>query len=1099
MLKTSKCFAGMALRCLAVLLSFLMAGGVMASAQQKNISLKVSNVSIESALNTVKSQYGISIVTQIEGLDLSSKVSVDIKNASVTEALKEIFKPQQIDVKIDGNVAMISAAAAKNFTVKGIVTDSAGEPVPGAMILVMGTKDGVTTDIDGAYSLTLAKPATLKCTCLGFVDQETKVSKESNVNFTMTTSSEFLEEVVVVGYGSLRRSLVSSAISKMSMDDNKLRNVDSPAALLSGRIAGVSVSGGSGNLGSGERMVIRGISSLNAGNEPLYVIDGVPMLNSTTESVSTVMGGKNDGVNRDAGDGISNLNPDDIESMSILKGASAAALYGSQAANGVILITTKKGKAGVQRITYSSGLTVDHAISLPEFQNSYGAKAGSSWGEKENVKDYDNAGNWFSNGVTAINSVSVMTGNEKLQTYFSYANTTAKGIVDSNKLRKHNLTLRESASLFNDRLKLDANANLMVQTIKNSPTSGGIYLNPLVDVYGFPRGQDLSEYATNFEKFDENRNMPVQSWFTTPSEWTQNPYWVKNRILNNNKRYRALASLTANLKATDWLNLQARGNVDYVSDKFDQKMYASTSPAIVGNNGRYVYADTQNFLIYGDVMAMFNKHFGDFSVNAALGGSINVQTENSLTLDSKTASLYKPNLFTVPNIVMNTSASAEQVIDRRRTIQSVFATAQVGWKDALFLDLTARNDWSSTLSHTNSVDKGFFYPSVGLSWVINESFKLPQWISFGKIRGSWAQVGNDLPIGITDLSDIIGAGGKLQAVDVYNRGDLKPEISNSIEFGLEWRLFNSRVDFDFTYYKTDTKNQLLKVPTSAGEDYAYRYINAGKIRNKGFEITLGATPVLTEDFRWKTTFNYSQNRNKVVELAPNYTSFVYGDPGFSMAYMMQIKEGGSLGDIYGNTFARDEQGKIKVSDEGKPISESGNKTYLGNCNPDFLLSWANTFTYKGFSLYFLIDMRKGGDVMSLTQATLDGRGVTKATAEARDRGYVEVDGTRFENVEGFYSVVGDRNGISERYMYSATNIRLRELSLSYSFPSTLLAKTKVFTGIDVSLVGRNLFFFYKDAPFDPDAILSVGNTNQGVDVFGMPTTRNIGFNVKFTF
>ena len=262
---------------------------------------------------------------------------------------------------------------------------------------------------------------------------------------------------------------------------------------------------------------------------------------------------------------------------------------------------------------------------------------------------------------------------------------------------------------------------------------------------------------------------------------------------------------------------------------------------------------------------------------------------------------------------------------------------------------------------------------------------------------------------------------------------------------------------------------------------------------------MGATPVLTEDFRWKTTFNYSQNRNKVVELAPNYTSFVYGDPGFSMAYMMQIKEGGSLGDIYGNTFARDEQGKIKVSDEGKPISESGNKTYLGNCNPDFLLSWANTFTYKGFSLYFLIDMRKGGDVMSLTQATLDGRGVTKATAEARDRGYVEVDGTRFENVEGFYSVVGDRNGISERYMYSATNIRLRELSLSYSFPSTLLAKTKVFTGIDVSLVGRNLFLFYKDAPFDPDAILSVGNTNQGVDVFGMPTTRNIGFNVKFTF
>ena len=671
-------------------------------------------------------------------------------------------------------------------TVTGHVTSADnGEPLIGVSVSVPGTTIGVNTDADGRFTLSNL-PASAKQLRFSFIGMEAQVRPVKSVmNVSLKSNDKMLGGVVVTALGIKRseKSLGYSATSVNTEDLVETRNANIMQG-LQGKIAGVSISNNS-DPGSTNSVIIRGFSSLAKTNQPLYVIDGVPMLNSTTESVSTVMGGKNDGVNRDAGDGISNLNPDDIESMSILKGASAAALYGSQAANGVILITTKKGKAGVQRITYSSGLTVDHAISLPEFQNSYGAKAGSSWGEKENVKDYDNAGNWFSNGVTAINSVSVMTGNEKLQTYFSYANTTAKGIVDSNKLRKHNLTLRESASLFNDRLKLDANANLMVQTIKNSPTSGGIYLNPLVDVYGFPRGQDLSEYATNFEKFDENRNMPVQSWFTTPSEWTQNPYWVKNRILNNNKRYRALASLTANLKATDWLNLQARGNVDYVSDKFDQKMYASTSPAIVGNNGRYVYADTQNFLIYGDVMAMFNKHFGDFSVNAALGGSINVQTENSLTLDSKTASLYKPNLFTVPNIVMNTSASAEQVIDRRRTIQSVFATAQVGWKDALFLDLTARNDWSSTLSHTNSMDKGFFYPSVGLSWVINESFKLPQWISFGKIRGSWAQVGNDLPIGITDLSDIIGAGGKLQAVDVYNRGDLKPEISKTL-LNLVW-------------------------------------------------------------------------------------------------------------------------------------------------------------------------------------------------------------------------------------------------------------------------------------------------------------------------
>lgn len=1077
--------------------------------QSTKVNIERSSLKVSELLSQIEAQTDYLFVYNKKNVDMQRTVNVRAENRPVSEVLDQAFEGTGVRYVMEGTNIVLTRTAvdkvaqqAKMISVKGTVTDSKGEPIIGASVVEKGTTNGIITDLDGNFTLKVPENAVISISYVGYLPQNIAVNGQTNFTIKMQEEALELEQVVVTAMG-IKKKAASLTYSTQQLGGDELTRAKDPNMItaLAGKSAGVQISKSASGLGGSAKVSIRGIRSAYEGgnNQPLYVIDGVPMLNNTTESVSTAMGGKNDGVNRDAGDGISNLNPDDIESMSILKGASAAALYGSQAANGVILITTKKGKVGIEKITFSSSLTVDHATSLPEFQNSYGAKAGSSWGEKGDVKDYDNAGNWFSNGITAINSISIMTGNEKLQTYFSYANTTAKGIVDSNKLNKHNLTLRESTTLFNDRLKLDANANLMVQTIKNSPTSGGLYLNPLVDVYGFPRGMDLGEYATTFEKYSAERNMPVQSWFTSPSEWTQNPYWVKNRILNNNKRYRALASLTANLKVTDWLNLQARGNVDYASDKFDQKMYASTSPAIVGNNGRYVYADTQTFLTYGDVMAMFNKRFADFSINAAIGGSINVQTVNSLMLDSKTASLYKANLFTVPNIIMNTSASAEHTIDQKRTIQSVFATAQVGWKDAVYLDLTARNDWSSTLAYTKSVNRGFFYPSVGLSWIINETIKMPQWVNFGKIRGSWAQVGNDLPIGITNLEDIIGAGGKLIAADTYNKGDLKPEISNSIEFGTEWRFLDSRIDLDFTYYKTDTKNQLLRVPTSAGETYAYRYINAGKIRNKGFEISLGGTPVLTESFRWKTIFNYSQNRNKVVELTPGYTSFTYGDPGFSMAYLMRIKEGGSLGDIYGNSFERDDNGNIKVSDKGTPIVESGNNTYLGNSNPDFLLSWGNTFTYKGFSLYFLVDMRKGGEVMSLTQAVLDGRGVTKATAEARDRGYVDVEGTRFENIEGFYSVVGDRNGISERYMYSATNVRLRELSLSYTFPTTLLAKTKIFTGIDVSLVGRNLFFFYKDAPFDPDAILSVGNTNQGVDVFGMPTTRNIGFNLKFTF
>lgn len=532
-------------------------------------------------------------------------------------------------------------------------------------------------------------------------------------------------------------------------------------------------------------------------------------------------------------------------------------------------------------------------------------------------------------------------------------------------------------------------------------------------------------------------------------------------------------------------------------------MYASTAPNITGtykgkSNGRYVWSESEQFQTYADVMAMFNKTWNKWSLNAAIGTSLNRTKVNSLMLDSKIASLYKPNLFTVANIVMGSNASIDQTIDQRRTIQSIFGTAQIGFDEAVYLDITARNDWSSTLAHTESMKSGFFYPSVGLSWIMSNSLQLPKWISFSKVRGSWAQVGNDLPIGITNLVDIIKAGGVLQAADAYNKGDLKPEISNSIEFGTEWRFFNNRLGIDFTWYQTDTKNQLLKMPTAAGDKYAYRYINAGKIRNKGIELTVDGTPLMNDNFRWKTAMNFSTNSNEVVSLHPDYTSFTYGDPGLSMAYLMRIKEGGSLGDIYGNAFVR-ENGKIKRNEDGSPFVKTGNNDYLGNSNPDFLLGWSNTFTYKGFSLYFLIDLRAGGDVMSLTQAVLDKAGVTSVTAEARDRGYVEFEGTRFNDVAGFYKSVGDRNGISEYYMYDATNIRLRELSLGYSFPQSILEKTKVFKGIDLSLVARNLFFFYKDAPFDPDATLSVGNTLQGVDVFGMPSTRNIGFNVKFTF
>lgn len=1096
---------------LSVVFFFLSLGIAVAGntyAQNATLSLDMSNSTIANVLEAVENQTDFSFIYDASIVNANRKVSLKVDEKNIFDVLNNLFGESDVAYTVVNTKIILNKKDAilqqAGKTVTGVVSDKSGEPIIGANVLQKGTTNGTITDIDGKFSLIVPANAVIVISYIGYNPQEVKYSGQSTLNIKLEEDSQNIEEIVVTALG-IRKKESSLTYSTQQVGGDELTRAKDPNMItaLAGKSAGVQITKNASGLGGSAKVSIRGSRSASesGNNQPLYVIDGVPMLNSTSEQAATAIGGTDNAGNRDSGDGISNMNPDDIESMSILKGASAAALYGSQAANGVILITTKKGKAGLKRVTFSSNLTVDQAMALPEFQNSYGRKEAQSWGAKADLKDYDNVDHFFGNGVTAINSVSFTSGNEMLQTYFSYANTTAKGIVDKNKLQKHNLNFRETAAFFNDRLKLDANVNLMTQTIKDRPTSGGFYMNPLVGLYGFPRGEDMAPYRDNFEVYNVDRNMPLQNWYTGTQDFEQNPYWITNRIVGNDKRNRALASLAANVKVTDWLTLQARGNVDFVSDKYQQKMYAGTAPNLAGNNGRYIDLNHQEMLVYGDAMAMVNKKWNDFSLNGAVGASITRTTVNSLRLDSKTASLYYPNQFTVANVIMSTSAAITEQIDQRRTLQSVFATAQLGWKESLYLDVTARNDWSSTLALTESATKGFFYPSVGLSWVINNMVEMPSWINFGKLRGSWSQVGNDIPLYVSNPVDIIGAGGKIQANDAAAFGNLKPELSSSLEFGTEWKFFDYRLDFDFTYYKTNTKNQLLRMPSSAGADYKYYYVNAGNIQNSGVELTVGVTPVMTKDFRWKSSFNFSTNKNKVKELHPDLKSFSYGDEGFSAGYMMRIVEGGSIGDIYGNKFVRGEDGKVKVDpeDKNKPLVTTGNNDKVGNSNPDCLLGWGNTFTYKNFSLYFLVDFRFGGDVLSMTQAELDLRGVSKESGEARDAGYVDLEGVHFTNPEAFYSKVGGRNCTTEYYMYDATNIRLRELSLGYTFPRELLEKTKVFQDIQLSLIGRNLFFFHKKAPFDPDAVLSTGNSNQGIDVFGMPTTRSLGFNVKFTF
>ena len=916
-----------------------------------------------------------------------------------------------------------------------------------------------------------------------------------------------LDDVIVTALGIEKKasSLSYSAMQLKSDELNRVKETNMITA-LAGKAAGMQVSKNSSGPGASAKVSIRGIRSVVSDNQPLYVIDGVPMLNSTSEQAYSAIGGTADAGNRDGGDGISNLNPEDVESITVLKGAPAAALYGSQAANGVILITTKKGSTGAHKISFSTSLTIDKAFSLPEMQNRYGVSDGvDSWGAQEALPEQDHLNDFFRTGFTSITSLSVSHGNEKLQNYFSYANTTGRGIVDKNRLSKHNLNLRETSVLFNGRLKLDGNVNIMRQVVENKPVPGGFYMNPLVGLYRFPRGEDLSYYRDNFEVYDEDRKLNVQNWHAPSDDFEQNPYWIVNRIQSKDTRARVIASLSARVKVTDWLDIQARGNMDYIGDKLRQKFYASTAPALAGVNGRYLEMDYQEILLYGDVMATVKKQWNDFSLDAAIGGSINDKVVNSTRYDSKTASLKYPNVFTLANILMNSAAVLDQRIDAHRQLQSVFATAQLGYKESVFIDVTARNDWASTLAFTKHEKSGFFYPSVGASFIFNKWMALPEWISFGKLRGAYSKVGNDIPLFITNSVSHVVAGGGIQANDAAPFEEMRPEMTYSVEVGTEWRFLQSRLGINATYYRTNTRNQFFKLPALSGDRFAYRYVNAGNIQNEGWELTLDAAPVMNRDFMWKTTLNFSSNKNKIIELHEKLKEFVYGPTSFSSSYAMKLVEGGSIGDIYGKAFVRDAGGNIVYETDGDNkglprVEGDGNTVKVGNANPVFSMGWSHTLSYKGISLYCLIDWRYGGDILSQTQADMDMYGVSKATADARDAGYVLLEGRRIEDVKRFYkNVVGGRAGVTEYYMYDATNIRLRELSLSYRLPANWIQQMKIFHEIQLSFVGRNLFFFYKKAPFDPDLVLSTGNDNQGIDVYGMPTTRSLGFSIKCDF
>ena len=985
-----------------------------------------------------------------------------------------------------------------NHKVTGRVVDSAGEPLIGATIMVEGTKEGAVTDIDGNFTINTTSKAKLVISYVGYTTQTILVGDKTTIDVTLKEVANTMNEVVVTALG-IKRAEKALSYNVQSVGSNELtRNKDANFVnSLNGKVAGVSISKSASGVGGATRVIMRGAKSIEGDNNVLYVIDGIPIFNFSGGRDSGIMG-----EGRVSSEGIADLNPEDIESISVLAGPSAAALYGSNAANGAILITTKKGKEGRVDISFSSSADFSSPLLMPEFQNTYGNKLGSyeSWGEKlATPSSYDPKKDFFRTGTNFINALTLNMGNEFNQTFASVATTNSRGIVPNNTYDRYNFTIRNTTRMFKNKVQLDLGASYIKQK-DNNMVSQGEYWNPIVAAYLFPRGESFEGIKT-FERYDNVRNFPTQYWPISDSRFAnQNPYWTAYRNLapDDKDRFMFNAGLTYNI--FDWLSVAGRIRLDKTFITSERKIYASSFNYFAKENGAYDYYDYKDHQTYIDAIANINKTFGKFSLAANVGYSYSDYA--SLTRGYGGNLVLVPNKFSLNNINPSDSKIREAGGDSKVRNVAAFASAELGWRSMVYLTLTGRNDWNSRL--VNSSEESFFYPSVGLSGIISEMTKLPSFISYLKVRGSYTEVGSPVSrSGMTPgtiTTPIVG--GSLKSTDIYPFTDYKAERTKSYEFGLTAR-FWKKLSFDFTWYKSNTYNQTFigELPESSG--YKAVYLQAGNVENRGVEMALG----YNDNFgglQWNSSLVYSKNVNEIKEMVKDYHHPLSPKP-INIPEVSKdngrvlLKVGGSINDIYARkVLAKDNQGFVNVSPSGGMSLETVEPIYLGKTTPDFTMGWNNNFTYKNFGLSFLINARVGGIVTSSTQALLDRFGVSKASADARDAGGVMIPNQGLYDAKKYYTLVATgENDLAGYYTYSATNVRLQELTLSYKFNSRLF--NNVIKDLTLSFVATNPWMIYCKAPFDPELTASTGTYGQGNDYFMQPSLKSYGFSVKFKF
>ena len=1100
-----------------------------ASAQSVPVTLRVSDAPLEQVLSAIEKQTTYLFVYD-KNVDVACRVSIDVKDTPLNNVLNTLFQSSDIAYAVENTSIVLSQKApaaqpGQPVTVTGKVVDASGMPVIGAAVIVKGTTIGTSTGVDGDFSLQVPPPsadAVLEINYLGYEPIAQTVGSRTNITFTLRESAVDVDAVVVTALG-IKRSekALSYNVQQVNSEDIVANKDVNFINSLSGKVAGVTINSSSGGVGSASRVVMRGQKSISQTSNALYVIDGVPMF-------TTARDGGTEFASQGTTDPIADINPEDIESMSVLNGAAAAALYGSDAANGAIVVTTKRGKAGYTSVTVSSNTEVMSPFVLPEFQNRYGtgdlnSSEGSivrSWGNRlnsSNYMGYSPRDDYFQTGVTGTESVSLSTGTEKNQTYFSAAAVNSRGVIPNNGYDRYNFTFRNTTSFLGDKLKLDVGASYVMQKDRNM-TNQGTYNNPLVGAYVYPRGNDWADIEM-YERYDPARRLYTQYWPVGDAGMTmQNPYWINYRNLRENNKDRYMLNAALSYDVLDWLNVSGRIRVDNSSNDYTEKFFASTFTQLTegSKNGLYGITKTKDKQVYGDVLVNINKTFGeDWSLQANAGASISDMRYDAMKVrgpipDGEITD-EKPllaNVFNVQNL-SNTSKTKRLQEGWREQTQSIFASVEIGFKNTYFLTLTGRNDWPSQLAGEHSVKSSFFYPSVGASVVLSQLIpEMPKNLSYVKLRASYASVGVAFERYLANPRYSWNESGLNWSTQtrfpIYN---LKPERTKSFEVGLTMR-FLRHFNLDFTYYNTKTQDQTFEPNISTGSGSSKLTIQSGNVRNRGFEVALGYSNTWGK-FSWDSNYTLSANKNKILSLADDVVNPETGehfsvdqlDMGGLADARFILREGGTLGDFYSRIdLKRDSNGAVYINEKGEIASESitdvNSYIKLGSVLPDANMAWRNDFRWRNFNFGFMVSARLGGVVFSRTQAMLDYYGVSEVSAAARDAGGVMINGGDLVDANKWYTAIGSGNSVPQYYTYSATNVRLQEASIGYTIPKKKLGDI---CEITLSLVGRNLWMIYNKAPYDPETVATVNSYYQGIDYFMSPSTRNIGFNLRLKF